>query len=147
MASLKDLKAASAREDEGAVVVIYQKGSNEPYLAADGSEATATIVGTESSTYRARRRAFLRRQSKRAPGPVGPEEAERYVLEELACAVIAWHGWEDGDEPLDCTTENVIEWLAWDHIYNQVHAAAHKPSGFFGGVSRGSSLGSVTGHV
>lgn len=136
MASLNELKAQQASEDQGATITIYQKGSQEPYTGKDGAPATVTVVGSESARFKEHRRKLIRSRSRNAR-PMTADETEMFVLQELAGAVIAWSGWEDEQgAPLPCTGDNVCKLLAWDHIYNQVNNAVHGPASFFGGGSQ-----------
>ena len=52
MASIKNIKKAVGQQDVSVVVPIYDK-QDEPYLAADGTPSTISVVGDESTKYRA----------------------------------------------------------------------------------------------
>lgn len=109
-------------DEEGAVVPITGK-DDEPYLAADGTPCTITVLGSESKRVKAAQMAIQRRRVK--PGRRGfsftPEEAELARIEQAAAAVIDWHGWEDGNgKPVPCIPENIKELLSIQHILVQV---------------------------
>lgn len=134
---IQAIHAAVAQEDEGVAVPIYQR-NGDPYLAADGTQATITVVGSESKRYRAARHQQYRRISKRVRSgraDATPEEMERDALDLAAAAVVGWHGWEDGKKPLDLTPENVRRLLAYDHILDQVQAGIQRHAGFFAAAS------------
>lgn len=134
--NIGDIKALVAKDDEGAVIPIYQK-DGEPYMAADGkTPATITVVGSESKKYKAAKHAQYRRMQKRVKrgsGDATPEEIERDAIELVAAAVVGFDGWEDDGKPLVFTPENVKLLLGFDHILDQVQAGIHRHASFFGG--------------
>lgn len=126
-----------AQDDEGVVVTIYQR-NGDPYLAADGSEATMTVLGSESKAYRAAERRQQRRLFKRMrvrSADVTPEETEAEAIELASSAVIGWHGWESNGKPLDCKPEHVKALLGVKHIFEQVNAAIQGHASLFGARS------------
>ena len=120
---LDELAKLTAKDEEGVTGTIYQR-DGDPYLAADGTESTFTVVGAESKRYRDAKLAHQRKMFKRARSgrTITPEEANLDAQRLAAAAVIAWHGWEDGTKALECTRDNVLKVLAYDHIFDQVGA-------------------------
>jgi len=134
MANLNEIKQMVAREDEGVAIPIYQK-DGDPYLGADGEQATITVVGSESKRYRDAKHAQYRRMSKRVRSgrsDINPEDIERDAIELAAAAVTGFSGWEDGTKPLPYTPENVRLLLSFDHIFEQVQAGVQRHASFFG---------------
>lgn len=103
---LSTLQAVVAQDEEQVTVPLYGK-NGETLKAADGSDLTITVVGSESKRYRAARdaqtRRMLRQQRKLEPGDLRTNR-----IDLAAAAVVAWHGLEDdSDAPVVCTPENV----------------------------------------
>jgi len=134
---IQEIAAIVENDNEGVEVQIYQR-DEAPYLAADGSPCTITVVGAESDRYKAAKRAQSRRLMKRARsgGRITPEESEAEAVTLCAAAVVAWHGWEDAaGKDLPCTPENVRLVLAYDHIFEQVQAGIMGHAAFFASKS------------
>lgn len=126
MANLKDVVKQIQQDDEPRTVTICDR-TGKPYRAADGTDATLTLVGSESPGYRKRRddayRALAELKDEPTPGEV--------QIAVAACAVVDWHGWEDGKKALPCTPENVRTLLSLEHILRQVEAAVTRRADFF----------------
>lgn len=131
--NIDGLAKLAEQDDEGAVVTIYQR-DGEPYRAEDGTDATVTVVGTESKQYRDAKLAQSRKLFKRARSgarDMTPEEAEAGAQRLAAAAVIDWHGWEADGKPLACTPDNVLKILKFPHIFEQVQAGIVGHAAFF----------------
>lgn len=131
--NIGEVKALVDKDNEGAVVTIYQK-SGEPYVGLDGNPSTITVVGSESKRYRDAKHAQYRRMQKRVRSgrsEATPEELERDNVDLTAAAVIAFSGWEDDGKPLAFTPENVKLLLSFEHILEQVQAGIHRHASFF----------------
>ena len=135
---LDTLKVLAEKDDEGVTITIYDR-AGEAYKASDGTDATMTVVGSESKTYRKAKLDQSRKMMKRLRSgarDVPVEQAELDAQKLAASAVTAWHGWEDDKEkPLPCTVDNVLKVVAYDHIYSQVQQAIQGHAGFFTGDS------------
>lgn len=126
---LSKINEEIARDEQGLVVVIYGK-DEEPYLAADGSEATITVLGADSKQVRAVRDRQTRRYLKNSGQKRTPEDLRRNRIEAAAAAVTAWHGWESDGQPMPCAPDNVRLLLRADHILVQVEEAIARPRNF-----------------
>jgi len=133
---IKTLDALVAADEEGATITIYQKGG-DPYLAADGTESTMTVLGSESKQYRAAKRQITDRMMKRRRATMSAEDVERNAIFLAASAVVGWHGWESGKDKLECTPDNLRLVLAIEHIRDQVEEAIRGHSDFFIPPSKG----------
>ena len=127
---LKKLDELVAADEEGAVVIIYQR-NGDPYLAADGSESTMTVLGSESKKYKAAKRNTTKRMLNRRRTMLEPEDIERNRINQAVAGVVDWHGWDDGKKDLACTPEDVAKVLKHDHILEQVEAAIMGHADFF----------------
>jgi hypothetical protein len=131
---IKGLEKLREQSDEGITRTIFRP-DGEPYLAADGTEATMTVVGSESKRYRDAKLAQQRRLMKRArtgARDLTPEELEENVLKQAAAAVIGWHGWEDDKgECHPCEEKYLVQVLAYDHIFDQVQSMIQGHAAFF----------------
>lgn len=137
---IKKVSEQSANEENGAVIPIVDKTTDEPYRAEDGSESTITVVGSESKRYRRAQDQLTRRTIKRRGAP-SPDELRDDRIELAAAAVTAWHGWEskEGDvaTPVQCTPENVKQLLgASQDILQQVETGIREHARFFAKPSR-----------
>jgi hypothetical protein len=136
---IEAVKKAVEQDDEGVTVTIFQR-TGEPYLGADGSEATVTVVGTESSRYRQAERRQQRKMFKRVRvrgADITPEDAESEAIDLAASAVIDWHGWELDGKPVPCEPKYVKQVLQIKHIFEQVQSAIQGHAAFFGEKSKG----------
>jgi len=131
---VKDLDKLVAADEEGVTITIYQK-TGAPYLAADGTESTMTVLGSESKKYKAAQRQVTDRIVKRRRATVNVDDLERNAVFLAASAVIDWHGWESGAKTLPCTPENVQMLLRVVHIREQVEEAIRGHSDFFSALS------------
>jgi hypothetical protein len=130
---IEGLKKVVEQDDEGVTVTIFQR-NGDPYLAADGSEATVTVVGSESKRYRDAERRQQRRLFKRARvrgAEITPEETEREAIEVASAAIIEWHGWEADGKPVPCENPHLTSFLKVKHIFEQVNAAIQGHAAFF----------------
>lgn len=119
------------QDEEGVTITIFKK-NEDPYLAADGSEATMTVLGTDAKQVRAVRDRQTRRYLKNQKKKRTPEDLRRNRIELATAAVKAWHGWEDADgAPLPCTPQNVARLLKYDHVLAQIEEASEAGASFF----------------
>ena len=117
---MKELEKLVAADEDGVVITIHQK-NGDPYLAADGTNATMTVVGSESKRYKAAKRATTDRMLNKRRSKLSAVEVEKNAISQAAAAVIDWHGWEKDGNPLKCTPENVRLVLGLsDYILDQV---------------------------
>lgn len=135
MTTLQTVLDQIAKDDTGVAIPILQR-NGKPYLAADGSKATITVIGSESTRFRKARTAVYR---KSAESPQDDDEinaASRIAL--AASAVTGWHGWESSNgTPLLCEPKNVEVLLSVEHILAQVEAGIRRSSDFFADGSTG----------
>jgi len=129
-----ELDKETEQDEEGAAVPIFQRGG-DPYLAADGTPATITVLGSESKKYKAGKRAATKKMLRSYGSHVEPEDVERNAISLAAAAVIDWHGWEANGQPVPCTPENVKVLLSRDHILTQVQLGIDRHSSFFAKAS------------
>jgi hypothetical protein len=122
MASIKQVTEAVERQEHPVAVPIYGLDA-EPYYALDGTPATISVVGSESK----RMRKFEDVQRERIRQGVfqmdNPLEEYRRRVERVVEAVAAWHGWDDGEKELECTSANVRAFFSTEeaeHILRQV---------------------------
>jgi len=136
MADIGKIKKQIAETDDLAVAIPIYDRQGEPHLAAGGSQATISVLGSESAEYK-RRKAKADRAMARGGRNVPLDEQRRMWA---ACGVEAWHGWEDDSgRPLECTNENVKALLTLDYILHQVEAGIRRDGDFFASASRDSS--------
>jgi hypothetical protein len=133
VADITQIRDAVKQDEEGAVVTIFDK-NDEPYLAADGTPCTMTVLGSESRRVRKAQLELAKRRTR--PGRSTRftlEEAEELQIEQSAAAVTAWHGFEDANGvELPCTPENVKTVLGLaQHILLQVQSAIQDHARFF----------------
>lgn len=134
MASINDVEQAVKRDEEVVDLTIYDK-QGDPYLAADGSEATIGVLGSESAAYRKAEARASRRIVKARRTRLKDEDIRVHRIDRATAAVVRWHGWEDGKKALDCTPENVKRLLAFDHILEQVETGIQEHASFFAASS------------
>lgn len=124
------LKSKVAQDDTPVTIPIYQK-DGDPYLAADGTPATIDVVGSESKRYKAARTKITKNMLRSRRVRVEPEDLQRNRIAMAAAAVTGWHGWENGNEPLACTEENIAMLLGIEHVLEQVEAGISAHTDFF----------------
>jgi len=133
---ISKIQAEVAKDETGVVVPINQK-SGDPYLAANGTPATVTVVGSESKKYRAARDSISRKMLRGRRTRLEPADLTNNRVEMAAAAVTDWHGWEAGGKPAPCTPENVKALLmAADHILEQVESGISEHADFFANSSK-----------
>jgi hypothetical protein len=128
---ITQLAALAAQDEQGAVVEILDK-QGEPFRDADGSACTMTVVGKESSRYRAAldrvQRGALRMRRTR----LTPEQLFQNRVELAAAAVTGWHGWTANGTAVACTVDNVRAVLGASlHILEQIEQAIDGHADFF----------------
>lgn len=116
---MKNLEKLNAAENEGVVTVIYQR-NGEPYLAADGSESTMTIIGSESQKVKVAKAAVTRAMLNKRRTKLTPEDVDDNLINQAAAAVIEWHGWEVDGKAAKLNKDNLATVLQYDHIREQV---------------------------
>ena len=121
--------AVLAADEQPIRITVYQP-DGEPYRASDGSEATLDVLGAESARVRAAQDRNLRRYI-RARGRHEGEIAREGRIERACAAVVAWHGWELGDQPAPCTPENLGKLFRAQHLLEQVEEAITEHARFF----------------
>ena len=127
----QQLAEVIAEDEQPAVVTIYQP-DGEPYRAADGSEATMSLLGSESKKVRqAQDRALRRLIRQRSRGQNEVEEARQNRIEVATAALVAWHGWEIGGKPAVLTAENAAKVFRVQHILQQVEEVVSGHARFF----------------
>lgn len=124
------LQAELAKDEEGVVVPIYDKGG-EPYTAADGTPTTITVLGSDSRPYRAAVEANQKRLLKQRRPSMVPGDLTRNRIEAAAAAIVAWHGFESDGAEWPCTSDHVKELLQTPHILEQVEAGIASHADFF----------------
>lgn len=128
------LKAIREQADEGSEIVIYDL-AGDAYKASDGSDATFTLLGSESKKYRDAKLAHQRRLIKRARAggrEMTPEELDLATLKQAASAFLGWHGWEDdrgADHP--CEEKYILKVISYGHILEQAQAGIQGHAVFF----------------
>lgn len=130
MADISTIEAQVAKDEEIADIPIYQK-NGDPYLAADGSPATIGVTGTDAKRYVAMQATIQRRMLNQRRAKLEPADIQRNRIDQASSGVGRWHGWENGDQPLDATPENVKGLLRVSHILDQVEAGIAAHSDFF----------------
>lgn len=135
MADLGEIQAAVAHEDESVAVPIYQR-NGDPYLGADGEQATISVVGSESKTYHRERQKQRRRMLKQRKTTLDVEDLDRDRLDLAAACVTGWAGWEMGGQPFPFSPENARRLLAVEHILEQVERGIDRHADFFASNSR-----------
>lgn len=131
MADIKEVEQQIANDEEGAVVPIFQK-NGDPYLAADGSQASVTVVGSESKRYRLARDNATRKMMRRRMSKLEPDDLRKLRVEQASAGVIAWHGWEKDGKPFPCEPASVELLCRADHILEQIEEGIQKHADFFG---------------
>jgi hypothetical protein len=127
---INKLEAEVESDEQGAVVPIFKK-NHEPYTAADGSQSTLTVTGSDSAKVRAAKDSAQRRIFRARAGRIEPADVRRNRVDVAAAAIIGWHGWENGGTEAPCTSENVKALLNRDHILEQAERAIDAHSDFF----------------
>jgi hypothetical protein len=99
-------KMRPAKADEGAVLQLVHPDTQE---VIEG--VTITLLGQDSKVYRkihlAKQQAALNRMSKgKRATDLKAEQLQESVIDDLVKLTVAWTGFEDGDEFLECTQEN-----------------------------------------
>lgn len=130
---ISTVKAAVARHEDGAVVEVMDE-LGEPYLAADGSQSTITVLGSESKRYRDVQAKIRKRTLRDRRGALTADEVRANRVELASAVVTAWHGWEDDEgAPIPFSVENVAALLASaEHVLEQVEVGIHQHASFFG---------------
>lgn len=129
MADLNSIAESLAQDETGTAVQIDDKQGN-PYLAADGSLATITVLGSDAKAVVASRDRIQKRMLRTRATKLEPDDIRRNRIDQAAAAVVGWHGWEANGQPLPCTAENVKALLAFNHILEQVEAEVASARGF-----------------
>ena len=135
---LSKANKVSEREDAGSVVQIMDE-TGEPLFYGEGNDkpVTITVAGEFSRVYRRAEDAIRGQQLKRR-GNLTPQELRRQSIELLSRCVLAWEGFENAGQPLDCTRENVSAVLSSaEWIRKQVDQATTDHSAPFGKPSQG----------
>jgi hypothetical protein len=124
------LDAVIAQDEEGSVIPINQK-NGDPYLGADGSPSTITVLGSESKRYRQTKDSIQRRSMRSRSVKMEPADLLKNRIDLAAASVIDWSGWEDGTKPYPCTPENAKVLFRADHILEQVEMGIFAHADFF----------------
>lgn len=126
---IQQVAAAVAQDEEGVVVPINGR-DDEPYLAADGSPATITVLGSESKKLRQVRDGQFKRLLKHR-GKLEAKDIRENRIELAAAAVVSWSGWTANGAPFECTPGNVKALLEHEHILTQVEEGINRHADFF----------------
>lgn len=117
---ITELSKELEREEDAIVLPIFHK-NGEQYLASDGGPCTISVVGADSKRVQGAERKNTNRAINRGRGRLTPEQLNQNRVNLAAAAIVAWHGWVDGDKPFDCTMENALRMLKLaPHILRQV---------------------------
>lgn len=122
--------AAEVAQDEEVITVTMMQKSGEPYLAADGSDATISVVGADSKRVKAADDAVQRRLLRRRQRRLEPQDLRDNRIAIASAAIMGWHGWESGGGEWPCVPENAKVLLTADHILVQVEEAVNQPRNF-----------------
>ena len=125
-----NINAVLDQEEREAVVTIYQK-NGDAYKGLDASDATMTVVGSESKRVRDARDTLQKRLLNTRRLKLSPEEIRRNRIHTAAAGVTTWAGWDDGKVDVECTPENVRSVLKLEHILEQIESAIAEHSDFF----------------
>jgi hypothetical protein len=135
MASINDVRA-SVSQHNTAVKVQIRDGREQWYHGLDGEPSTISVVGKESEAIAAWEDAAKQRVRD------GVDIDEVYdEVSVLVASVTDWSGWDDGENPIPCTPDNVRALLTHPearHILRQVQRAVNNHHDFFGAASSGS---------
>lgn len=128
---IDQLKDAVAQDEEGAVVTINDPDGN-PYTAADGSDVTMTVLGSQSKARRKAEDAAAQSLARAGRSAFEPDAMRARRLNLVAACVTGWSGWEDeAGQPIPFSRENIKAVFAVDdRILTQVEAAIER-HGFF----------------
>ncbi len=124
---IDQLKEAVAQDEVGAVIVI-EDPNGVPYTAADGSEVTMTVVGSQSRARRKAEDAAVQVLQRSGRAGLHPDAARARRLNLVASCVIDMHGWEDeAGQPIPFNAANVKAiFAADDRITAQVESAIER---------------------
>jgi hypothetical protein len=93
------------------------------------------VVGSESKQVRRAKDAQGKRLFRERRTKLEPADFQANRVEIAAAAIVDWHGWEAGGQPLPCTPENARGLLAAEHILTQVEEAVHRHADFLPGAA------------
>lgn len=130
---------AEVAKDETGVTIEISKKDGTPYLAADGTPCTITVLGSESKRYRDARDLTQRRALHKRRVKLEPADIMRNRIELAAAAITDWHGWEIGGKEAACTPEHIQTLLKVYHILEQVEEGIESHADFFAAQSTNSS--------
>lgn len=117
-------------EEQAVVVTICDKLS-EPYKAADGTDCTISVVGSDSTRFKEQEKAN-KKWAKHLGRMPTDEETNRLAVKQIATCCVAWHGFEKDGKPWEFSTDNVAKLLTdFDHILDQVTGAVFRHKRFF----------------
>jgi len=126
----------SVGKDNEGVVVVINGPDGEPYTALDGSPATMTILGSQSTAVGKARDAQTRKFLKNTGGKTDVADLRANRIALASAAVVAWHGWEQDGLPLPLSGPNVALFFnADERILEQVESAIQKHADFLLSVS------------
>lgn len=130
MADFNEIQSEIANDEEIVDLPISKKDGSL-YLAADGSPATIGVLGSDAKKVKAARDANQRKLLRSRQQKTTPEDLRASRLAYACAAVVRWHGWMAGDQPFECTPENVRKMLGVDHILEQVEEGIAGHASFF----------------
>ncbi len=128
--SNESIEAVLADEEREAVVIIYQR-DGDPYVALDGSDATMTVVGSESKRVREAKAKLQKKLLNSRRSKMTPDDIRRSRINTAAAGVVGWRGWDKDGKEADCSPGNVRDVLALEHILEQVESAISEHADFF----------------
>lgn len=130
--SLNSSRAVAEREERGTTIALRDE-TGDPLTVSVGDtevQATITIVGKLSGTYRRIEQQLNDRLLKRRTTELTSEVIERNELEKIAACVKDWNLTDEG-KPLPCTKENVLAVLtAAPWIRRELDQVMSDPSRF-----------------
>lgn len=137
---LSELKAQVATNEEGLTFPALGP-DNEPFIAADGTETTWTVVGNQSNARKKAEDAESRRMLMAGRAQVQPADLRARRLNLAVACVTGFHGWEDDNgQAIPFNAHNVREILSADESQlRQVEEKIEQHSAFLSKRSTSSS--------
>lgn len=135
-----ELKLLVAKDEDHLTVPVLDP-NGDAYLAADGSEVTFTVTGTQSRARRKAEDTESRRLMRAGRTQMEPEDLRQRRLNLALACVTGYAGWEDDTgAALPFTPNNAREILQADErILTQVETAIERHSSFLSKPANSSS--------
>ena len=116
--------------DEDSVAIPINKKNGDPYVGANGEDATISVTGVDAKKYKKVRDRIQKKNLNRS-GKMETAELMKNRVDLAVAGSTGWSGWEANGASWEFNDENLRTLISKEHILEQVERGIKNHADFF----------------